>query len=45
MSFTFFAALAALLLHHQSNPISEKKTKLNIQIQRKPDITKEPEII
>jgi hypothetical protein len=44
MPFAFITAFDALLLHHQLNPISQKKTKrLNIQIQRKPDITKEPE--
>jgi hypothetical protein len=42
MPFTFIMSAAALLLHHQSNPISKKKTKVNIQIQRKPNITKEP---
>ena len=36
MPFVCIAAYAALLLHHQLNPISQKKTKrLNIQIQRK----------
>jgi hypothetical protein len=44
MPFACITAFAALLLHHQSDPISKKKTKrLNIQTQRKPNITKEPE--
>jgi hypothetical protein len=44
MPFIFITAFTALVLHHQSNPISKKKTKrLNIQTQRKPNITKEPE--
>jgi hypothetical protein len=46
MAFTFITTYGVLLLHHQPDPISKKKTKeLNIQFQRKPTLPKNQKVI